>query len=524
MRSALDSLIRQLPFLLTAALVVVGAGVTVWLMAQQSGGMFLYGSDDFYINLGLARRLVDGTAGGEFPSGSTCAGWIVGMAVLIKLTGAQVTHILAGVINLLAALLTLWVLGRYLKTRFSPARVLVFLLSFIWMTGLVPLILMGMEHVLQILFVTLFGIHLLQCLEGDCRAERYLSLWVLLGVLCRMEMVFVAAGGALVLLLMRRYVTAVVVLIVCAIPTLAQGIWQIHQGHSFFANPILIKTVLASDGDYLRRIALALCDFPDDIQSVLLVGALLAVVLLMRRRQIGTPARCALLFLLMFLVCAGLHQMLARNRSLGRYNAYLIGLGALALAVSVAALRKWTQSITQRGIVRPIYCLLGALLLLMTGVGRAAAWYWMPNISREIYSQMYQIARLAREVGGGEFVILNDVGCTLFFTDVPVLDLFGLTSWETAKLGGGARMATNDIVRVAKMRHVRMAVLYPRWFESRLPSSWVAVGEWETPPTFYADQSVIRVYATSAEYIEVVQTLWKRFARSLPDGVIVRGR
>jgi len=504
-------------------MMVVAVCVTAWLMAQRTGGEFLYGSDDFYINLGLARRLVDGTVRGEFPSGTTCAGWVLGMAALIKVAGASGAHCLAGVINLVAVLVMLWVVARQLGKHFSASRVIGFLFLFVWMTGLVPLILIGMEHVLHIVFVTLFGVGLLRCMEGDCRAERWLPVWILLGALCRMEMVFVAAGGAIALLLARRTAVVIPVLVTCVIPMLAQGIWQLWQGHSFFANPILIKTIMGSDDGFPGAIVGSVSSLPSDMESLLLANALVAAVLLPRRKPAGGTVGYAHVFLLMLVVCAGLHQMLVKDSWLGRYHAYLMALGVLVLAISTSAL---CEVVLPKRLRVGVWLLGGmlVLLLLQGGMSRAAVWYRMPQVSWEIHAQMRQAARFAAEVEHGEAVVLNDVGCTLYFTDAPVLDIYGLTSWEVANLGGGAHMTSADIAALSQRRQAKMAVLYPEWFQSRLPLSWVAVGEWETPSRCYAAETVVRVFATAEEHEEEVRARWNRLAVSLPQGVIVRAR
>jgi hypothetical protein len=507
------------PALVTCGLVIVGAVVSAVLMAARTPGQFLYACDDFYINLGEARRLVDGTTYGEFPSTSTCVGWVLGMAGLVRLVGADVTLFLVGPMNVCAGLVATWTLFHCVRRDLPPWLTFLVLLLFAWAAGLIPMALIGMEHALHICFVVLFGAGLLRVMDG--KGGAWLPVWILAGAFCRMETCFVAAAGALVLLVYRRYWLAAWVLAASALPVVAQGLWQLHQGHAFFANPILIKTALNRYGSPVKV-------YPDwmpaDTVTVTVASCLLALILVaysITSRAIGAR-RKPLLFFAFFVACAIAHQLLAANHWLGRYQAYLVGLGVMCLGVLLAAVSRelpYTVMRTPRAIP---YGLIGLAVLMKGTAERGEVWLNLPRISWELQSQMFQNARLASSADAGEPVILNDVGCTLFYTDVPVVDITGLTSWDVAKMRRASEFGADQFESLATKKGAKMAVIYPDWFRREIPATWVLVGQWSTPLPFYASSARIGVYATAPQWKRVVEARWRQLAGGLPEDNGVR--
>jgi hypothetical protein len=518
MAVARDFCHRHWPALAISALLISGSVVSAVLMAEETPGQFLYASDDFYINFGEARRLVDGTTYGEFPSTSSCAGWVLAMAGLIKLVGADVALFLVGAINVGAGVVATWTLYRIVRE--SLPRVLAFcvLLLFVWAAGLVPMALIGMEHALHICFMVLFAAGLLRALDGKGGAS--LPIWILAGALCRMETCFAAAAGAVVLVACRRYRLAALVLGASALPVVAQGLWQLRQGHSFFSNPILIKTALNPVGNPLA----AGTWMPTDTLTLLVADGLLALFIGSRclvRREVG-DRRTPLLFIAFFGMCVIAHQLLARNHWLGRYQAYLIGLGVVCLGAELVALCREVPERFLRSRVALPFGLAGLAVLMWGTAERAEVWLNLPLVSREIQTQMFQTARLAGSADAGEPVILNDVGCTLFYTDLPVIDLMGLTCWDLAKVGTAWNLEPDQLDSIAKEKGAKMAVIYPAWFQRQIPDSWVLVGGWSTPHNFYAASPVIHIYATEPRWKHTVEARWKQFMSTLSGNARAR--
>jgi hypothetical protein len=503
------------PALAVCVLLVLATSATAVLMAERTDGQFLYACDDFYINLGEARRLVDGTTYDEFPSTSTCAGWVLGMAGLIKLFGTDVTLFLVGAINVGAGLIATWALYRCLRPALPEELTFFMLVLFAWAAGVVPMALIGMEHLLHICFVVLFATGLYRALDGE--RGTLLPIWILAGALCRMETCFVAGSGALVLVVCRRDWLAALVLAAGALPVVAQGLWQLHQGHAFFSNPILIKTALNANGN-----PLGVPGIPRDTLTLFVVNGLLALVIIGRcfvLREIGAR-RTPLLMIAFFVMCATAHQILGQNHWLGRYQAYVVALGVVCVGAVLASLSRELPRTWLRSRATLLAGVAGMAVLMWGTAERVEVWRELPRVSREVYLQMFQSARLARSAEPGEPVILNDVGCTLFYTDAPVIDLVGLTCWDLAKVRSAWTLSPGQIDDLAKEKGAKMAVIYPAWFGAQIPETWVPVGDWFTPRCYYASAAWIRVYATDRRWKHTVEERWDRFAASLPTGVV----
>jgi len=522
-----EILAREWPFLTAACLLLVCLSYTLPFIMSECAARFFYPCDDFYINMGLARRLIAGTARGEFPSASTCAGWILFMSLAVAALGVKCALALPGTLNTLASLLALRAFNNHMKPQLPNSHVFVFLLLFIWAVGLVPLSLIGMEHISHMLFCVLWGVSLFRTLNHN-RADRLLPLWSLLGAMCRNEMVFVACAGAVILFFNRQLKVGLLMLAASLLPMAAQALVQASQGHNLLSNPIHMKSIIASHTSLALTISYALAEMHRDTFCILYGMILLSVTLLCLAGTENTVARSVCYCTMALGLSVLFHTILARtgalSGALGRYQAYLIALGLLGMATAWGDIHdrfhaRWGMT----GVSARCFLYTGAafaLVLVILGTrDRAMAWCALPKAAREIYTQMYQIARLASSAGINEPVVLNDVGCTLFYTDAAVLDLYGLTSWSTAKLGGISRITRDQLQQLADHSGAKMAVIYPDWFVGRIPRPWIPVGEWETPPTFYAAQRLIRVYATSQHNLEPVRQRWNRFAANLPDGL-----
>jgi hypothetical protein len=136
---------------------------------------------------------------------------------------------------------------------------------------------------------------------------------------------------------------------------------------------------------------------------------------------------------------------------------------------------------------------------------------------------MLQSARLAKMADPGEKIVLNDVGCTIFYTDVSIIDLYGLTSHQVAAMGGKNMLTKADITALTVRPNVKMASVYPAWYPNIMPDSWIAVGQWSMPGRlYYAANPLVRVYATQPLFRAEVLSRWKKFRAGLPSWVNVQ--
>jgi hypothetical protein len=171
----------------------------------------------------------------------------------------------------------------------------------------------------------------------------------------------------------------------------------------------------------------------------------------------------------------------------------------LAISFPNASLR-W-RSVGERLIVGP--ALLIGLLWTAIANERGRVLYQLPLIAAEIVDQMCRIRDIAGLAPRTEPVVLIDVGCTTFFLDNRIIDLFGLTTYEVRELGGKDRLTKSAIEGLARRNGAKMAMVYQNWFEGRIPDDWIKIGNWTTPTNKYASHQTVNLFATSFTASEI---------------------
>lgn len=289
--------------------------------------------DDAYIHLAVARNLVEhGTWGvnpGEFASASSSPLWTVLLAAgfLVAPPGLGVALALAAA----SAALVLVVAARGLVDDGLPARWVHLGLGALVVAVPLPFLVgLGMEHTLHLgLVLALLRASERAAPDTPDRPGRLAGLAALAGAaaLVRTESLFVVAGLAPLLLLERRPGAALAVLAGGLGALGAFGAWSVSQGGYLLPNSVLMKAPMRQG--WWDGVVMAV-DASGPLLAVVAVAALAPAALGLpaaHRRRAG-----------LFVVAALLQLAFGRVGWLFRYEAWLVGWGALLLVAPARAL------------------------------------------------------------------------------------------------------------------------------------------------------------------------------------------
>jgi hypothetical protein len=320
-------------------------------------GRFAYVLDDgaIHISIGrtLARHFTWGVQAGHFESASSSPVWTVLVAITTLFPGGTVFGPL--VLNVGAALLALWVLGKAQhvidpgprrKLDVVAVAVLVVVLLF-----LPSLAMTGMEHVLHmaLAMAVVWMFHRRTLGEGPTRAWLPYAL-LAVAVLVRFESLFIAVGIGVALLagawcrlaatepppVLDRFRDAVVVGVVAVVPFSAFAAFNVAMGGEVLPNSVIVKSLLGpglGGQKGLRGYAERLTT--DTLLAAMVVLAL-GYLTLAVSGMTGERRRRAIFPAVVFVVTVALHIGFAQVGWFERYQAYLIGLG-LFTALNIAA-------------------------------------------------------------------------------------------------------------------------------------------------------------------------------------------
>jgi hypothetical protein len=510
----------------------------------------MYPLDDPFIHMQIARDLafhgVWGINAGEFASASSSLLYTLLLASLFKIFSASV--LIPFLINIVAALALLAVVHRWLYGQevkgVARAAILLGLVIFL---PLPVLIISGMEHTLQCLFVFLFVTRFAVALGagvtggpasgGRLGVDGRLAVYALLITGIRYEGMFLVMMAGLVLLYHRRVKAAVVLGVAAALPIVIFGFYSIRHGSYFWPNSLLVKS------ESLPMSLQGMAAFVDNI----LVNKL--TVVKQTVRIVGSPPpgisllatqRLLLLFPLAYLCfrgvmrerrdyadmlvvltgCTVLHLALAATGWLYRYEAYLVMMALVLIPVVFcrADLRSWWPG---RGewYGRSLAMVVFFALLFPLVLRSAAAYSNIRQACVNIYQQQYQMARFLAKYHRGDAVAANDIGAISFFAPIRTVDLWGLGSIDVARSRKGGYWTPDFLDSLVRKRGVSVAVVYDEWFDPALLRRWHKVASWTIRDNVILGGDTVSFYAIDDSDVSVLTGQLKAFESELPAGV-----
>ncbi|TVR18613.1 MAG: hypothetical protein EA396_14875 [Anaerolineaceae bacterium] len=505
-----------------------------------TGGQLVYALDDAYIHMSIARNLVEAGVWGVTPYGFASASssplWTALIALSYIPFGAN--EITPFALNLVFAIALNFALHHVL-TRHGVSAVLslVVQLAVIILVPVYTLILGGMEHVLQILVNVLFIGYAAQMVSESAPAPLRSRQWfvlLLLGALvgsARYEGLFLVLIFCVWLALRWRVIHAILLGAVSIAPTALFGLYALAQGWSFLPTSLLVK----SDAGYLSSAgpgALLTYFIADTYQIFanqhvfsLMVLTVLAAFLLRYARE-RTVWDAPSLMGLSFVVIAFVNVRLVSwpfPGTYARYEAYLVPLGLLAIAVLLSAY------LPRRLSPRDVPAYMVALLLvafLFNDIYERYRFLTFDNPavtgSLNIYQQQYQMAGFLREHYPSAVVAANDIGAINYFTAIDNVDLWGLGTIEVARARADNQYNTRRIYEINAERGTQIALVYEAWFYEfgGLPSEWRFAGAWVVANNVILGDERVSFFAVDPNEFDDLRAALDDYAAHLPEGVL----
>jgi hypothetical protein len=501
------------------------------LSYAANDGHLVYTLDDPYIHMAIARNVAEhgvfGVTAYEFSAPSSSPLWSVLLSALYFGLGPLESLPLA--LNFVfgaAALSAIHGLAR--DADIHGGWLAALLVACVLLTPLVPVAFTGMEHLLHLLavvwLVRIFWRLLNESGEITLRTLCLAGLVAAVATATRYESLALIAAMAVALALRKRTAPAALLVVAGAIPVLTFGLFLLAHGQHFLPNSIRLKAGL------LDRSSLWVLVDPHSIRRFLdapylytLDVCLLAVFAW--RQANARRLDAASILALVVIATTALQIQLGRMGWFYRYEAYLVCLSLVALAIEVRALTARAGLFERLQRSRPAVaalCLALAILALPVVQRAVRAHKHTVPATTNIYGQQYQMGRFIARFYDGEAVAANDIGAVDFLARPRIVDLYGLASEDVLKHQLAGTLTTDVISDLAREHGVRIAVVYPTWFVGpmSLPGGWTAVGTWTIPNNVVCAEDTVTFFATDEKEAATLAANLRAFAPDLPRGVI----
>jgi hypothetical protein len=533
MKLKFSSISKYLPFIIAVAVL----WITILILFRESitinQGIFTYVLDDPYIHMAMAKNLIlHGVWGVDkygFTSSSSSPLWIIVLSLTYSLFGINV--FIPFILNITFATIFIFIaysIFRYYKMQ--PMYNLIFLLFLIFFTPIPALAFTGMEHILQIMLVVLFAFISAQVLcEDKSSTFKYYILLILasLVVAVRYEDLIVVLIIAAMFFIKKEYWKSLSILGTGMIPVFAYGIYSTMNGWFFLPNSLITKTIFVeakTQAFSSNGIVLLVNNFLNIQNLFIFIPLILAAGLLIFRFEKKILWNAPNILLTLFIGTATLHMIAARTGWFYRYEAYLIALGILTIAIGIneylPAVPKWDKKLISKNLT----LILIIFVLFISLVGRGyCSFNEVPTATHNVYDQQYQMGLFIQKYYKGDAVSLNDVGAVNYVTDIKSVDLLGLSGLNVSKAILNENYTIKDIDNITHQNHVKVIIvyedLYRKYLTGGIPSDWIKVGQWKITNRITCFMDTVSFYAIDPQDAENLNKNLKEFSSQLPPDV-----
>ncbi len=514
--------LRHWSLFTTLLIYCVVTSISIFLVLQRNHGIWVYPLDDTYIHMAIAKHAVQNGVWGviryEFSSATSSPVWTALIAVGFWLSGIhEIIPLLMTVgCSIFVIVVAYHVLRRYVKNQWFIVIAL-----FVCMFGITLTLqtITGMEHILHLLGVLIFVDLVIEVLRSTANTYHYGAILLLAALLpiIRFESLFLLAWSGFILLMQKRWRFVALLSVCAAIPITVYGLWSQAHGWHFLPNSVLLK------GNFADRSVLGFItslgqpivnSLANDIrleQSSLAMLFILTVVAWTYARKSVRDERLTLITI--FLLTLLSHLQFASVGWLFRYEAYFVGLGIILIACIGYEL--WQAKKIRNSIL--------AVLMIIPFLWRGFFALTMPtHATRNIYQQHYTMAHFVQRYYPDARIAINDIGAVGFYSDAFIMDLFGLSTLDTANERINNDYYTDDIERIATHKQIQIALVNPYWFQPQggLPPTWTVVGTWHMLNYPLIGNRELVFYAVQPQAAAELRQHLAEFAPNLPPDVV----
>ena len=529
---------------------LIGSVIILWittlivtlLSIGNTNGHFIYVLDDPYIHMAVAKNFafygIWGVTKYGFTSATSSILWPALLAGLFKILGPK--ELIPFVLNIIFATSTLILINYVLKKyagniKFYNFFIFIVLVAVIFFTPMIPLIFTGMENILQIFLTIVFVYKSARILSEKKSGKSELILLLILAALLtlnRYESALTVFAVVVIFIIYKRKLQALFLFISGSTLLIIYGLISKTQGWYFLPNSLVLKSVfLKNPTSTTNTLFLTLEKLLSIIYSphllILFILSAFLLILILKNKNKNRNRNFTVIILSVFCINLILHILFAQTGLFYRYEAYLIVLGLLGISLGISLylentknLKNDKESIPKKNVFKySIIVLFICLLMTPMAINGYESIISVPQASKNIYEQQYQMALFLKEYYQGETVGLNDIGVINYRDDIKCLDLWGLASFEVAEKREEGKFGVTEISDMVQTNNVSVIIIYNYTLGSNIPPDWIKVGEWEIKDNVACGDSVVLFYAPNPQNETYLREKLKMFSSKLPKDV-----
>lgn len=498
---------------------------------NYTNGVFMYPYDDTFIHLTIADNLLNGSWGindHEFASASSSILYTLILAFARIFSDSE---LIPFIVNCIAGIVILLALNHWLKKHQVNfwGQAAVFLLV-IFFTPLPLLMISGMEHTFQCLFSFLFVFYFSDWLgrTRSIKTERLpwsVLLFAVLSSTIRYEGLFFIAAACGLLLIYKKIVPAFVLGSVALLPLIVFGLISVSKGGYFLPNSVLVKSgsfAYSSPLQFVYNIVFDKLLYPQNGMASLATQRLVLIVpfvYLLFRKYISSSYT----FILLLLFAATILQLsFASTGYLYRYEAYLFFCFMIIMPVLFYKYGRYVLNDLHSFLSKAIAFVLVFFLFFPVVLRSTSALDKGAQACINIFDQQYQMALFTKKYYNQSPIALNDIGAIAYFTNAPIVDLWGLANVEVTRSKKQHYWTPDFLDSLCRSKKVPLGIIYDVWFSDSLTTRWNRVASWKIRNNVICGDDTVSFYSLDSSSQSILRQRLKEFEPQLPPSIGVQ--
>jgi len=529
---------NQFPLLVAIIVFIFILTLLLYISINENSGRLIYGLDDAYIHLSIAKNLAFqgnwGISPDKFSSSSSSIIWPVLLSIGFLAFGTgEIIPFVLNVLFLTAALI-------FASYKIIPGGIkwyykLIALLILIFATAFPALVFSGMEHSLQILISLMFVYYAatILTLNVDAALSPKINVIFLLTAfllpLVRYEGMFLIAVVSVLLLLRGRFSLSFLLLIISLLPIILFGVLSLSNDAYFLPNSILLKgaiTRFSTSKEVYKWIyeLFYTTGFNDFHTGYLFTFMIISSACLWFLRVNREMNNFLFWFGLITTLTTIFHIKLADVGYFFRYDAYLVFLFLVFIISSITQMRSMIE-IKIRSLEKfwqkTAFGLIIAFLLAPIIARGAIALKQVTEASHDRFVEHITIANFINKYYNNSVLVLNDIGAASFYSEATILDAYGLCNNEPIEFRKNTGYTKQDLYSWAQKSNAKIAILQTNWNEisKRIPNEWIKVTEWQLPRNIVFGDTKIGIYSVDPSEKNILIKNLNEFSPLISDGI-----
>ncbi|WP_126653330.1 hypothetical protein [Chryseobacterium aureum] len=482
------------------------------ILSLPKGAGYFYPVDDVYIHLEVAKNIADTflfsiNSHSFDPASSSLLNSLL-LSLLIKTFGDSSYYPLF--INFTFGVLTSFYAAHFVFLQYGKKFALFFALLLQPLAMVYLSSILGMEHTLHIFLIVLFFIFYHRFASGNVKDfSNVLTVVFFLGAV-RFESVFLVSAVAFVFILQKKFKQGLLMGIAGFSPIIIYGIYSLLMGGLFFPNSVLVKSNFhVSDVEGFITILKNRFLSMDYIKYLLPFSLFYGVYVFSRYRNLKFQNILEREALPIIILLTSYGQLIFGIMTFRYENYLMIAYLFILIKICDYYLKTSGSSVPK---------LSAALFTGYSVVFGLFKVYWYHPVlytdSKNLYYNQYKLAQFLKKYYNSETVVANDIGAITYFTDIEVLDMYGLGSTEVAQYkykNSGENDFSSFMGELSTRKNARIAAIYPEWFAGQIPKNWILVGKWKMSDFRNPNIRYVNFYAVTKNDIPYLRKSLKAF-------------